>query len=90
MNNTDVKALVLEFLKTDALLALGALLMALGVNLFSLGEYVYSVVFFVLSGCFFVIRTLRKTEIKLRDAGGTTNESIADTITDRLTDEQEV
>lgn len=90
MNPTDVKTLVIEFLKTDALLALGALLMALGVNLFSLGEYVYSIIFFVISGCVFVIRTLRKTEIQVRAKGGVQTESIADTIPDRLADEQEV
>ena len=58
----ELQKIALDFLKNDAMLALGTLLMALAVNLFSLGEYVFSLLFFVAAGIAFTLRVVRKTD----------------------------
>lgn len=65
----ELQKIALDFLKNDAMLALGTLLMALAVNLFTIGEYVFSLLFFLCAGISFMLRVANKTDREIERRG---------------------
>lgn len=58
----EVRSIFFEFVKNDALLALGILMIGMGVNLFSIGQYLFSALFLFMSFGVLFLRSMRKVE----------------------------